>query len=75
MGHRNFGSLDYKGTNYAHFQQLRFHAIGGPTYGGPSDIPPFRLVLYVFEIKNSFQFKAKINEKQRIKKKLNLIFL
>uniref|UniRef100_A0A915CXR7 Phospholipase B-like n=1 Tax=Ditylenchus dipsaci TaxID=166011 RepID=A0A915CXR7_9BILA len=32
MGFRNHGSLDYKGTNYALFQKLRFQAIGGPTY-------------------------------------------
>ncbi|TKR66837.1 hypothetical protein L596_023072 [Steinernema carpocapsae] len=32
MGHRNHGSLDYKGTNYELFKQLRIDAIGGPTY-------------------------------------------
>jgi len=32
MGHRNHGSLDYKGTNYTLFKKLRFQAIGGPTY-------------------------------------------
>ncbi|KAI6220097.1 putative phospholipase B-like 2 [Aphelenchoides fujianensis] len=41
MGHRNHGSLDYKGTNYEYFQKLRLELIGGPTYGGDSDLPPF----------------------------------
>jgi hypothetical protein len=41
MGHRNHGSLDYKGTNYELFKQLRFEAVGGPTYGGSGSIPPF----------------------------------
>ena len=38
MGHRNHGSLDYKGTNYELFKQLRFEAIGGPAY---DPLPPF----------------------------------
>uniref|UniRef100_A0A0R3RHQ1 Phospholipase B-like n=1 Tax=Elaeophora elaphi TaxID=1147741 RepID=A0A0R3RHQ1_9BILA len=32
MGHRNHGSIDYKGTNYQLFKNLRFKAWGGPTY-------------------------------------------
>lgn len=38
MGHRNHGSLDYKGTNYENFKKLRIQAIGGPTY---DPLPPF----------------------------------
>jgi len=38
MGHRNHGSLDYKGTNYTLFRQLRIDAIGGPAY---DPLPPF----------------------------------
>jgi len=38
MGHRNHGSLDYKGTNYTLFKMLRFQATGGPTY---DPLPPF----------------------------------
>jgi len=38
MGHRNHGSLDYKGTNSTLFKMLRFEAIGGPTY---NPLPPF----------------------------------
>uniref|UniRef100_A0A7E4W1Z7 Phospholipase B-like n=1 Tax=Panagrellus redivivus TaxID=6233 RepID=A0A7E4W1Z7_PANRE len=38
MGHRNHGSLDYKGTNYELFTQLRFEVVGGPTY---DPLPPF----------------------------------
>jgi len=38
MGHRNHGSLDYKGTNYTLFKQLRIEAIGGPAY---DPLPPF----------------------------------
>ena len=41
MSFRNHGSLDYKGTNYEMFKQLRFELIGGPTYGGPGQLPPF----------------------------------
>uniref|UniRef100_A0A183C2P5 NTP_transf_2 domain-containing protein n=1 Tax=Globodera pallida TaxID=36090 RepID=A0A183C2P5_GLOPA len=41
MGHRNYGSLDYKGTNSDLFKKLRFEAIGGPTYGGPGNLPAF----------------------------------
>ncbi|KAK6100526.1 Phospholipase B family protein [Brugia pahangi] len=32
MGHRNSGSIDYKGTNYQLFKNLRFKAWSGPTY-------------------------------------------
>ncbi|KAL4002494.1 Phospholipase B family protein [Acanthocheilonema viteae] len=32
MGHRNHGSIDYKGTNYHLFKNLRFKAWGGPPY-------------------------------------------
>ncbi|CAG9531329.1 unnamed protein product [Cercopithifilaria johnstoni] len=32
MGHRNHGGIDYKGTNYQLFKNLRFKAWGGPTY-------------------------------------------
>uniref|UniRef100_A0A0N5AL28 Phospholipase B-like n=1 Tax=Syphacia muris TaxID=451379 RepID=A0A0N5AL28_9BILA len=32
MGHRNHGGIDYKGTDYKMFKQLRFVAWGGPTY-------------------------------------------
>uniref|UniRef100_A0A0M3I5Y5 Phospholipase B-like n=1 Tax=Ascaris lumbricoides TaxID=6252 RepID=A0A0M3I5Y5_ASCLU len=39
MGHRNHGGLDYKGTNYSLFKQLRFRAIGCPTY---DNVPPFQ---------------------------------
>lgn len=39
MGHRNHGGLDYKGTNYTLFKQLRFRAWGGPTY---DPLPVFR---------------------------------
>jgi len=39
MGHRNHGSLDYKGTNYTLFKKLRFQVVGGPTDYGT--IPPF----------------------------------
>ena len=42
MGNRNHGALDYKGTDFAHFQKLQIHAVGGPTYGGKSEIPPFK---------------------------------
>uniref|UniRef100_A0A0K0DX97 Phospholipase B-like n=1 Tax=Strongyloides stercoralis TaxID=6248 RepID=A0A0K0DX97_STRER len=38
MGHRNHGSLDYKGTNYELFKKLQIHVIGGPTWG---KVPPF----------------------------------
>jgi hypothetical protein len=38
MGHRNHGSLDYKGTNYELMKQLRFVAQGGPTF---DPLPPF----------------------------------
>ena len=38
MGHRNHGSLDYKGTNYTLFKQLRIDAIGGPAF---DPLPPF----------------------------------
>jgi len=38
MGHRNHGSLDYKGTNYKLFKKLRFQAVGGPAY---DPLPPF----------------------------------
>lgn len=38
MGHRNHGSLDYKGTNYTLFKQLRLDVIGGPAY---DPLPPF----------------------------------
>uniref|UniRef100_A0A914HX02 Phospholipase B-like n=1 Tax=Globodera rostochiensis TaxID=31243 RepID=A0A914HX02_GLORO len=41
MGHRNYGSLDYKGTNSDLFKKLRFEAIGGPIYGGPGNLPAF----------------------------------
>jgi hypothetical protein len=41
MGHRNHGSLDYKGTNYELFQQLKFQAVGGPTWNDYGPIPPF----------------------------------
>lgn len=39
MGHRNHGSLDYKGTNYELFKKLQIHAVGGPTY---DPLPPFK---------------------------------
>lgn len=32
MGHRNHGGLDFKGTNYTLFKQLRMRVWGGPTY-------------------------------------------
>ncbi|VDM10704.1 unnamed protein product [Wuchereria bancrofti] len=32
MSHRNSGSIDYKGTNYQLFKNLRFKAWSGPTY-------------------------------------------
>uniref|UniRef100_A0A1I8EMD1 Phospholipase B-like n=1 Tax=Wuchereria bancrofti TaxID=6293 RepID=A0A1I8EMD1_WUCBA len=32
MGHRNSGSIDYKGTNYQLFKNFRFKAWSGPTY-------------------------------------------
>ncbi|VDO29179.1 unnamed protein product, partial [Onchocerca flexuosa] len=38
MGHRNHGAIDYKGTNYQLFKNLRFKAWGGPTY---DPLPPF----------------------------------
>ncbi|CAD5214772.1 unnamed protein product [Bursaphelenchus okinawaensis] len=38
MGHRNHGSLDYKGTNYELFKKLQIHTVGGPTY---DPLPPF----------------------------------
>ncbi|KAE9555852.1 hypothetical protein FO519_000937 [Halicephalobus sp. NKZ332] len=38
MGHRNHGSLDYKGTNYELFKKLRFQAVGGPAF---DPLPPF----------------------------------
>jgi len=41
MGFRNHGAIDYKGTDLALFQKLQIHTIGGPTYGGKSEIPPF----------------------------------
>ncbi|KAL3093171.1 hypothetical protein niasHT_022621 [Heterodera trifolii] len=41
MGHRNHGALDYKGTNFELFKQLRLEVFGGPTYGGPGKLPPF----------------------------------
>ncbi|KAF7637678.1 Phospholipase B-like, partial [Meloidogyne graminicola] len=41
MGFRNHGSIDYKGTNFELFKQLRFEVIGGPTYGGPGNLPYF----------------------------------
>ncbi|KAK0418991.1 hypothetical protein QR680_013894 [Steinernema hermaphroditum] len=41
MGHRNHGSLDYKGTDYEHFKQLRFEAIGGPTFNEEAGVPVF----------------------------------
>ncbi|KAI1710730.1 phospholipase B domain-containing protein [Ditylenchus destructor] len=39
MGHVNHAALDYKGTNYQLFQQLRFRAWGGPTY---DNVPVFK---------------------------------
>jgi hypothetical protein len=53
MGHRNHGSLDYKGklffgdsftinylgTNYEMFKKLQIDAIGGPAF---DPLPPFR---------------------------------
>ncbi|CAK5080795.1 unnamed protein product [Meloidogyne enterolobii] len=41
MGFRNHGSIDYKGTNFELFKQLRFEVVGGPTYGGPGNLPYF----------------------------------
>uniref|UniRef100_A0A1I8BKQ9 Phospholipase B-like n=1 Tax=Meloidogyne hapla TaxID=6305 RepID=A0A1I8BKQ9_MELHA len=41
MGFRNHGSIDYKGTNFELFKQLRFEVVGGPTYGGPGKLPYF----------------------------------
>ncbi|KAF7636317.1 Phospholipase B-like [Meloidogyne graminicola] len=41
MGFKNEGTIDYKGTNYKLFKQFRFEVIGGPIYGGSSNIPPF----------------------------------
>lgn len=41
MGHRNHGSLDYKGTNYELFKKLQIQAQGGPTY---DPLPPFNWV-------------------------------
>jgi|UniRef100_A0AC35GH14 hypothetical protein len=38
MGHRNHGSLDYKGTSYALFKNLQLNVVGGPTY---DPLPPF----------------------------------
>jgi len=38
MGFVNHGALDYKGTNYELFKQLRFRAIGSPSY---ENVPPF----------------------------------
>uniref|UniRef100_A0AC34QIA7 Phospholipase B-like n=1 Tax=Panagrolaimus sp. JU765 TaxID=591449 RepID=A0AC34QIA7_9BILA len=38
MGHRNHGSLDYKGTSYALFKKLQIHLQGGPAY---DPLPPF----------------------------------
>jgi hypothetical protein len=38
MGHRNHGSLDFKGTNYELVKQLRLQAQGGPTF---DPLPPF----------------------------------
>ena len=32
MGFVNHGALDYKGTNYELFKQLRFRAISSPSY-------------------------------------------
>lgn len=44
MGHRNHGSLDYKGTDYEHFKKLQIHAVGGPTY---DPLPPFEFVFLI----------------------------
>ncbi|KAI6191797.1 putative phospholipase B-like 2 [Aphelenchoides bicaudatus] len=39
MGFVNHGALDYKGTNYELFKQLRFRAIGSPSY---ENVPAFQ---------------------------------
>jgi hypothetical protein len=39
MGHVNHAALDYKGTNYELFKQLRFRAWSGPTY---DNVPVFK---------------------------------
>uniref|UniRef100_A0A7E4VT70 Phospholipase B-like n=1 Tax=Panagrellus redivivus TaxID=6233 RepID=A0A7E4VT70_PANRE len=39
MGHVNHGALDYKGTNYQLFKQLRFRAISSPAY---DNVPAFQ---------------------------------
>ncbi|KAI6188670.1 putative phospholipase B-like 2 [Aphelenchoides besseyi] len=39
QGHRNHGSLDYKGANYEMYKKLQIEFIGGPTYN--SQVPPF----------------------------------
>ncbi|KAH7698162.1 Protein F09B12.3 [Aphelenchoides avenae] len=38
MGHRNHGSLDFKGTNYENFVKLRFQVVGGPTCWNTTNI-------------------------------------
>uniref|UniRef100_A0A0N5AVB9 Phospholipase B-like n=1 Tax=Syphacia muris TaxID=451379 RepID=A0A0N5AVB9_9BILA len=39
MGHVNHGAIDYKGTDYALFMQLRFRAISSPAY---DNVSPFQ---------------------------------
>jgi hypothetical protein len=39
MGHVNHGALDYKGTNYQLFKQLRFRALSSPAY---ENVPAFQ---------------------------------
>ncbi|CAK5080204.1 unnamed protein product [Meloidogyne enterolobii] len=41
MGFKNEGTIDYKGTNYKLFNKFQFEVIGGPIYGGLSNLPPF----------------------------------
>ena len=69
MGFRNHGSIDYKGTNFELFKQLRFEVyleenkinlkinfqvVGGPTYGGPGNLPYFRCFFNIKIPKNIF---------------------